>query len=246
MRFGRLASRDQTLRPVARWRLFQGVTLLGLVVIGIEWSAQKRNWAWITGRALPNPTMEQVTPRRGLPGIDESPSTSLPLDRLSGMDDRRLGLLREEQTALDTVIKQIRTLSDEALTRDAVGGVEFVTLHDRPGEYRGRLMRFEGTLWQLSCSHEGEPSIAEDDLYEAWLFPPDAGNNPLRVLCTAISPTLRIGKLNRSPSTATSSSSTVTRLKAECTWPRSLWPKHCGTTQPQWPLLRREWPTGGR
>ena len=52
-------------------------------------------------------------------------------------------------------------------------------------EHRGRLITLHGTLWQLELLDPGDPEI-DDELYEAWMFTPDSGENPYRLLLTEI------------------------------------------------------------
>ncbi|RLS55868.1 MAG: hypothetical protein DWH91_08255 [Planctomycetota bacterium] len=222
MRFGRPPHSQAVLRPASQRQLFKLVALLGFVVMAIQWAAREENWQWMTGfdQPLPppeiplqelnfrvhpdappptEPALEMAAPRSShyhagaAPPFLTSSETTLPPGLLEGMDDRRLGLLRSERAQIDVILERVRHLTDHQLATAADRNIGFIPLNDRPGDYRGRLLHFDGILWRLSKFHEGAAETPNDDLYEAWLYTPDAGNNPTRVLCTQIDPPLRIG-----------------------------------------------------
>lgn len=222
MRFGRPIHSKQVLRPASQWQLFKLVALLGFVVMAIQWAAREENWQWMMGfdqspsppeiplqelnfqvhpdaTSPTEPAIEMAAPRihehheGAASPFHASTETTLPPGLLDGMDDRRLGLLRSERVQIDAVLERVRRLTDHQLATGADRDVGFIPLNDRPDEYRGRLLHFDGILWRLSKFHEGAAETPNDDLYEAWLYTPDAGNNPTRVLCTQIDPPLRIG-----------------------------------------------------
>ena len=124
------------------------------------------------------------------PVDDSSPdvpgTTALPPDLLADVKDRQLGALGQEQPAIRFVLNHVRQLDQEAMAAAAVENVAFTVLMVRPDDYRGRLLKFNGTLRQL------QPFVAPGgddmgaDVYEGWMFSATSDNNPYRVLVTEI------------------------------------------------------------
>ncbi len=222
MRFGRPPKPDPSLKPLTQFRLFRLVMLLGLVFIGVQWASQEEHWKWLVSsksQSPPRPSLSKLDfqaktdPVRSSldageikiapPDSDEksvpetvsahSP-TEIPANWLAGMDDGRLGLLRSEQASIDQALERVRSLSNSALDTAATRDVGFVTLNDRPNEYRGKLLRFTGILWKLTLIDEGAEPRNSEPVYDAWLYTPDAANNPTRVLFTELPATLKFGE----------------------------------------------------
>ena len=195
--------------------------LLGFVLLGWQWASQGKNWEGL-GRsesgAGPLPSLSQlefeVQPDdSGLTlAPDEAPTASLdsrqepadlsdqlPSEWLATMQDGRLGLSPSEQTGLDQSLQRVRSQTAAELSHAAARDVGFVRLNEHPEQYRGRLLEFPGTLWDLSLFREGDPTRTGDEVYEAWLYTPDAANHPTRVLFTDLPATLQPGQRLNQP-----------------------------------------------
>ena len=222
MRFGRPPKPDPSLKPLTQFRLFRLVMLLGLVFIGVQWASQKEHWEWLVASKSQSPPLpslskldfqvktDPVSPalsageiRITSPGSAEKSAlqtasvdsyAEIPADWLSEMDDGRLGLLRSEQASIDQVLERVRAISEATLHQAAARDVGFVTLNDRPNEYRGKLLGFTGILWKLTLNDEGAEPRNSEPVYDAWLYTPDAANNPTRVLFTELPATLKLGE----------------------------------------------------
>ena len=49
MRFGRRTNTDSVRGPKSPWGLLRLVIVLGFVLLGMQWAAQGKHWAWLTG-----------------------------------------------------------------------------------------------------------------------------------------------------------------------------------------------------
>lgn len=222
MKFGRPPKAEPFLNPKSQFRLFRLVMLLGLMLIGVQWVSQKEHWEWLVPSKSQSPPLPSLTKldfqvktdsaspalapgeiRIATPGSPDLPavqfagvdsSGELPADWLAEMDDGRLGLLRSEQASIDQVLERVRSLSEATLHTAASHDVGFVTLNDRPSQYRGKRLGFQGILWKLSLLEEGAEPRSGDPVYDAWLYTPDAANNPTRVLFTELPATLNLGE----------------------------------------------------
>jgi hypothetical protein len=115
------------------------------------------------------------------------------------MQDARLGLTPSEQIGLDRVLQHVRSQTAAQLQSAVTREVGFVSLHEHPEQYRGQLLEIEGTLWKLSLLPAGTPTRPGEEVYEAWLYTPDAENHPTRVLFTDLPATLKPGERLNQP-----------------------------------------------
>ncbi len=210
MRFGRQTTADPLRGPKSPWGALRLVLLLVFVMLGMQWAAQGKNWVWLTGANEKTDSLPELTrldfrvkPQLVKPQIQAARSTSpfepnnaadssqrLPTEWLATMQDGSLGLTPSEQMGLDSVIQHVRSEATGPVA-DRVG---FVTLNVHPEQYRGRLLEFRGTLWKLNLLSPGSIDPPVDEVYQAWLYTPDAGNHPTRVLFTDLPPTLKPGE----------------------------------------------------
>ncbi|REK20688.1 MAG: hypothetical protein DWQ41_23865 [Planctomycetota bacterium] len=124
---------------------------------------------------------------------ESNTGTDLPEGLLEGMQDNRVGSLRREQPAINHIVEKVRNLSLAELEQASEPDVAFTVLMVQTDEHRGRLITLRGTLWKLQVLAAGETEGTEGDLYEAWMFTPDSGNNPVRLLLTEIPAELQPG-----------------------------------------------------
>jgi hypothetical protein len=115
------------------------------------------------------------------------------------MQDARLGLTPTEQLGLDRVLQHVRSQTTAQLQSTAAREVGFVNLHMHPDQYRGQLLKIEGTLWKLNHLTPAAPARPGEEVYEAWLYTPDAENHPTRVLFTDLPETLKQGERLNQP-----------------------------------------------
>ena len=179
---------------------------LVLVLVSMKLAADPARWAWVVppDAGNPGPTLEDVDFSVALaddappPGTFRAVAEAEPAedghagftdpsrlhDRLTApFEDNRLKLSGAERDTLGLIFARLAD-ADPAALAAAAGPVSFPVLMTEPDHHRGRLVRIEGTLlglWETADS--GDPG--GPDRWEAWVIPPEAGNNPVRVLALA-------------------------------------------------------------
>lgn len=211
MRFGQPTPADSLRSPKSPRGVLRLVLLLTFVMLGMQWAAQGKNWAWLTGTQVDSDSLPELTrldfqvkpqPTKPLTQVARPPasvppihsadlSQHLPAEWLASMVDGSLGLTPAEQQGLDSVIQHVRTTSAAGPVPDHVG---FVALNEHPERYRGRRLEFRGTLWKLGQLSASPPAPPGHEVYEAWLYTADAGNHPTRVLFTDLPAALQPGE----------------------------------------------------
>ena len=216
MRLGRTPSPDPLRNKKSPWGLLRTALLLGVVVIGWLWASPGNNDEWL-GRSGPgseappsfnsvefevqtNDTELTLAPDQApvvSPATRQTPTDSahrLPPDWLASTQDGRLWLSPAEQHSLDRAIDYVRSPTAIELSHAPLPHVGFVRLNQQPEQYRGQLLEFQGQLWNLSLFRDPTPETLGDEVYEAWLYTPDAGNHPTRVLFPHLPATLQPGQ----------------------------------------------------
>ena len=187
--------------------------LLGVVLIGWWWTLEWGDRGLVPGAGSLSALSQidfEVQPDGATPTPlpdESSPAASasrvvayrLPPAWLEMMQDARLGLTPSEQIGLDRVLQHVRSQPADQLPSAAAREVRFVSLHQHPEQYRGQYLKLEGTLWKLSLLTAGGSARPGVTVYEAWLYTPDAGNHPTRVLITDLPPTLKPGERLNQP-----------------------------------------------
>ena len=215
MRLGRTPAADSYRGSKSPLGLLRWVLLLIFLWLAGQWAIQQL-WTDGTG-ADPQPSLSHINfeathEEAGLTlAPEEAPLTApesaeasaaslvrLPSAWLETMQDGRLGLSSLEQLALDRTLQRVRFLDASELQNAATRDVGFATLNTHPEQFRGQLLDVEGSLWNLSLFRDGDPTHPGDEVYEAWLYTPDAGDHPTRVLFTDLPTTLKPGgRLNQ-------------------------------------------------
>lgn len=189
------------------------VGMLLLIVISIDFTRQPENWRWFFAigdqqaepelkelslddldfrledpghGTLPHDTFVAVAPTATDVDFDELglDIQKIPAELLEGVQDKRVGMLRSEQEAMDRVLKRVRTLSQAELETAASRDIGFRVVFTDAAKYRGELIEIEGLLWKFQAYPFGDPEDTTDDLWQAWMFSSDSGNNPWVVFMT--------------------------------------------------------------
>lgn len=223
MRFSNESHPTRYNNPRDRRKMLLLVVLLGLVWFAFRWAQNPRNWDWFaqmsgvdaTGGDVPRleelDFRVQPDPSESL-GPDEFPvelaaadatvdvpedeaesGVELPAGLLDEMQDNRVGALRKERPAIDYIIEKVRGSRLADLEQASESDVAFTVLMVQTDEHRGRLITLRGTLWRLELFDGGEEDAVDDELYEAWMFTADSGDNPVRLLLTEIPEGLSTG-----------------------------------------------------
>lgn len=188
--------------------------MLMLIVISIDFTRKPENWQWFFSIAEEPVEMELKElslddldfrvdePKEGTLPADtfvavadeQKPQINfdqlglniqrIPPELIDDVQDKRVGLLRSEQEAMERVLQRVRTLKQAELDEAAVDDVGFRVVFTDAATYRGQLISVKGTLWRLQRFPFGAKDSTEDDLWQAWMFSGDSGNNPWVVFLT--------------------------------------------------------------
>ncbi len=215
MRRGRPSPAEPLRSHKSPWRLWRTALLLGAVLIGWWWTLERGgagpeadslsslsqlDFEVLPDGATPTPLRDESSPASSAAHMEPTDGANrLPPAWLAMMQDARLGLTPSEQIGLDRVLQHVRSQAATQLQSAATRQVEFASLHEHPEQYRGQLLEIEGTLWKLSLLAPGAPTRSSQEVYEAWLYTPDADNHPTRVLFTDLPPTLKPGERLNQP-----------------------------------------------
>lgn len=214
MRFQKDSSPPPYLNRKDQYRLLGLVGMLTIIALSIDFTRKPENWQWFfsVGQepveemelkelsldaldfTVKEPTNGELPPETFIATTEKTPKLDLdqlglniqrvPPELLEGVEDKRLGLLRSEQDAMDRVLQRVKTFSLEELEEAAVSDVGFRVVFTDAVSYRGQLIKVEGTLWRLQRYAFGERDSEEDDLWQGWFFSSDSGNNPWVVFMT--------------------------------------------------------------
>ncbi len=213
MQFQKNSSPTPYLNRRDQYRMMGLLGVLFLVVISIDYTRKPENWAWffsldkkqsdseLKEYSLDDLDFRVKEPEHGsLPAdtfvVVSDPATTIDLDELGfdvaqippelleDVQDKRVGLLRIEQDAMDRVLKRVRALKQSELENAATHDVGFRVVFTDAEKHRGQLIAVEGTLWRFQKYPFGDPETETDDLWQAWFFSSDSGNNPWVVFLT--------------------------------------------------------------
>lgn len=215
MRFDRRDNSPPPYVGKARSRLWGLMFALMFVLMGINIAADPATWTWLfpteADQATATPTLEDVTYTVQL-GDDEElrsdefraepsekkhtvsivPSDSHQSDRLIGEElldsvkDNTLAIRAGEREAYSTILRRLRDLDDAAIHAAADPTATFPAVMLEPDHYRGRLMTIDGTVRRVTELPPDPTVPGQKPPYELWMFTPDSGDNPWRVVATSI------------------------------------------------------------
>ncbi|WP_417850377.1 hypothetical protein [Thalassoglobus sp.] len=206
MRFQKDTTPPPYLNRRDQYRMLGLFGMLMLIVVSIDFTRKPENWHWffsigeepveveLKELSLDELDFQVLDEDRGtLPpdtfvAVADEPTIQLdelgfnikqiPSELLESVQDKRVGLLRSEQDAMDRVLKRVRALNQDELLDAADSEIGFRVVFTDSEKYRGRLIEVEGTLWRLQPYPFGDPDSTEDDLWQAWFFSSDSGKNP--------------------------------------------------------------------
>ena len=117
------------------------------------------------------------------PGISAS---QFPRELLRNIQDNSLGVRYRESAAYYTMLAAAKRVKHKRLEAEAEKNVTFPVLMANPDQYRGRPVTISGTLRRVDKFQADPNSLGVDDLYDAWVFPRDAGAKPIHVVCSSL------------------------------------------------------------
>lgn len=118
---------------------------------------------------------------------------------LQPVQDNTLGIRRAESNAFFQTLDQARLKTPEQLAVVAEPGVQYLNLMTDPALYRGRPVTLIGEMCRLYEFQAEENDAGLKTLYEAWLFTPDSGTHPVRVVSASLGPELQVSDNQRTP-----------------------------------------------
>ncbi|MGC1276412.1 MAG: hypothetical protein WBC44_22140 [Planctomycetaceae bacterium] len=196
-----------------RSRLFRLGLGLVLVFAAIKLAADPATWVWLfpgeADRTTAAPTLADVAYDVRLDGDDglkpdefrsegsganagnAPPTEGTPENDdefidpvlLSGVDDNTLGLRGPEHEVYFTLLARLR---DAKSLPAADPAAIFPVVMTEPDHYRGKPVAIEGLARRIIEIPAGENDAGFETLYELWVFTPESGNNPWRVVATEL------------------------------------------------------------
>ena len=171
------------------------VGALALVLFAAKWASNPANWYWIAppqpaageprdaaetpdftvrdGAPLPPGTVRVATIELGSKEEENAPDGRWPAALFASARDRTVGLTRAERAATAALLE--RLAKHPAKVAPDAEPPPFPGLMRDPDYYRGRPIRVFGEA-------RGIVDLPNDRGVELWIFPPDSGGNPVRVV----------------------------------------------------------------
>ncbi|HEX6987099.1 MAG TPA: hypothetical protein VF170_17100, partial [Planctomycetaceae bacterium] len=223
MRFRGRRQPPPYLSRTDRSRLFRLGLGLVLVLAAIQVAADPATWVWLfpdeADRTTVEPTLADVSYAVKLDGEDglapdefrsepdrdaASPPASggrqfsgsdlLDPALFTGVEDDTLGLRSSERNAYFAALSRLRSLDGTAVEAAADPSAAFPAVMTEPDHYRGRPVAIDGLARRILDIPAGSNAEGFETLYELWVFTPDSGNNPWRVVATELPPGLPRGE----------------------------------------------------
>lgn len=118
---------------------------------------------------------------------------------LDQVRDNTLGIRHYEADAFYTLLDHVRRVPQAAMEQAVIRDALYVNLMTDPEKYRGELVQVVGELWR--CYELPVPTNRHgiQRLYEAWVFTPDSGTHPYRIVATQLGEGIRRGENLRTP-----------------------------------------------
>jgi hypothetical protein len=171
-----------------------------LVLIAIQVAADPATWAWLfpreaehdPGQPAPNAAALDefvVDLDEGPPGVPQpARSDGAIIDRASlvGVRDFTLNLRASERGAYFAVLTRLRELENLTLEAAADPAATYAVVTVEPDLYRGRAITIEGVARRILDMPAGENDAGFETLHELWVFTPESGNDPWRVVTTEL------------------------------------------------------------
>lgn len=118
---------------------------------------------------------------------------------LDQVRDNTLGIRHYEADAFYTLLDHVRRVPHAAMEQAVIRDALYVNLMTDPEKYRGEVVQVVGELWR--CYELPVPTnrYGIERLYEGWVFTPDSGTHPYRIVATQLGQGIRVGDNLRTP-----------------------------------------------
>ncbi len=157
-------------------------------------------YAWVDGAAAGPVASEEegaasppVATGDGAAGVTKPGPRMLPAEVFEGIEDDWFGMTRAEQPALLKVLDHLREMGPAAVASGATRDVTFEGLMGNPDYYRGRLVTLSGRLKRCLQGQFGSGETSQE-VWEAWIVPPDSRGTPYLVYCLEVPPGMPTGE----------------------------------------------------
>ncbi len=202
-----------------RSRLVRLGVAFALIVVAIKVAADPATWVWMfpaepdknSAASLTDITYDVALADEPLqsdefrsepdaaPTDDESETTRnslVPAQMLADVEDDTLTLRKADRVAYHAVMDRLRSANEREIKASADPSGTFPAVMAEPDHFRGRVISIEGTARRvLEMPAIGANSEGAGRLYELWVFTPDSGENPWRIVATDIPDDLPRGLL---------------------------------------------------
>lgn len=119
---------------------------------------------------------------------------NIPPEILQTIEDRTVGLRESEAMAHYYILAKTREIPPEVLREAARNDVAYAVFNIDSDLMRGQLVTIDGKARRILKYDAGNNEFGIRDLYEAWVFTPDSGNNPYRIVCTELPAGVPLGE----------------------------------------------------
>ncbi|MBX3443601.1 MAG: hypothetical protein KF774_14435 [Planctomyces sp.] len=185
----------RTVLPLGTMCLLLAMVLLAIPIVG-----RPSTWDWMfpnaSGQAAAGPDVASAVKvevvSRGT-AADVEQQADIDAGLWERIEERQVGLLRQEQDVVEALLAAASELPQQAVGEAGLANVPIADLKQRPEEFRGELLRIEGTVRRLQRCNERLTPDPEGELYDAWVFTEESGTMPWRVIAPTISGDLRPG-----------------------------------------------------
>lgn len=194
-----------------RSRLMRLFVALGLIVVGIKVAADPATWVWMfpedtedqtAATSLADVTYDVALDDKSLRSDEfrSEPNEPQPVavaadavtaephwvspETLAGVEDDTLSLRKSDQAAYDALLERLRTSDEQMLAAAFDASATFPAVMTEPGHFRGRVVSLNGIARRILEMPASANSQDGNGLYELWVFTPDSGENPWRVVAT--------------------------------------------------------------
>jgi hypothetical protein len=125
-----------------------------------------------------SPAPSDGTSSEGLPFSDPT---------LADVEDDTLSLRKADRVAYHALLERLRATDERDIELAADPSGTFPAVMTEPAHFRGRVVSIQGTarrILEIPASDANSPEAGR--LYELWVFTPDSGDNPWRVVATDV------------------------------------------------------------
>jgi hypothetical protein len=204
-----------------RSRIVRLSVALVMIVLAIKVAADPATWVWMfphdpaKGRAAPS--LDDVRydvsledePLRADEFRSDTNSSSTASDAtaaegllfsdatLADVEDDTLTLRKSDRVAYHAVLDRLRAADEREIESAADPSGTYPAVMTEPAHFRGRVVSLRGTARRILEIPASDANSQESGrLYELWVFTPDSGDNPWRIVATDIPEGLPRGLLD--------------------------------------------------